>query len=559
MSEVISAAPVARVPGGIRVRMGALVLLVLFGGLWFAGLGYRDLVQPDEGRYAEIPREMLVTGNWVTPRLDGFKYFEKPPLQYWATAVAYQMFGQSNASARLWPALLGFVSVPWVFFLGLRLFDRRSAGYAALILASGLIWVAMGHIATLDMGVSALLGFGMGALALAQNQRSDPARLRAWMLAGWTLLALAVLSKGLIGVVLPGATVLVYSVWQRDWALWKRLHLGKGLLLLTLLCGPWFVLVSRANPDFLWFFFIHEHVLRYLTPAADRYQPWWFFLVLLLPGLLPWLASGLAAVRRRGSGWIAGRGGFDAERLLWTYVAVVVVFFSASDSKLVPYILPVYPALALLAGRQLAGRDDLRPDAAVAALLGLVLVAAGCGLTWWARPALPGALLAEARPWLIGAGAVLLSSGLLVRWRFGQGLPGALTLATAALLAFQLLGWGYQALAPVASSRRLAAALQPLAGPGVPVYSIHRYDQALPFYLKHTVTLVAYRDELSYGIARAPARWVATLPQFVTRWSRRSGQALAVMPPADYARLRAAGVALRLLYRDPLRVAVARR
>ncbi len=539
MSEVLSVVPATDTSSNIRLRVSALVLLVLYAGLWFGGLGYRDLIQPDEGRYAEIPREMLVTGNWVTPRLDGFKYFEKPPLQYWATAMAYRLFGQSNATARLWTALLGFLSVLWVYVLGLRLYDRDTARYAALILGSGLIWVAMGHIDTLDMGVSALLGFAMGALALAQNGRGDPPRARRWMLAGWAMLALALLSKGLIAVVLPGAAVLCYSLWQRDWMLWKRLHLGKGLLLMAVLSVPWFVLVSRSNPDFLWFFFVHEHFLRYLTPEAGRYEPWWFFPVLLLPGLLPWLGSGLAAVLRRELKWGAGGGVFDVERLLWTYVAVVVTFFSISDSKLVPYILPAYPALALLAGRRLAVRRCLKADALAAVLLGLALIAAGCGIIWLARPALPAALLAQCRPWLFGAGAVLLSGGLVVRWRYSKGLRGATILAVAAVLAFQLLGWGYQALSPVASSRRLAASLLPLAKPGVPVYSIHRYDQALPFYLKREITPVAYRDELSYGIARAPGsldRPRGTIRDRLVR-SNRSGAggygARGLYPPAD--------------------------
>src|SRR5690625_479905 len=211
--SVITARRSCRQPA--QTALVTILIALVFAVLWFAALGYRDLNEPDEGRYAEIPREMVVSGDWVTPRLNGFKYFEKPPLQYWATAVSYDLFGQNNMSARLWPALLGFLTLLWVGFVGWRLFDRRVGFFAACMLASGLMWAVFGHINTLDMGVSAFLAFGIGALVLAQARRDNPAVCRNWMLLGWAMLAGAVLSKGLIGLVLPGGAVVLYSLWQR--------------------------------------------------------------------------------------------------------------------------------------------------------------------------------------------------------------------------------------------------------------------------------------------------------------------------------------------------------
>src|ERR1700740_3134983 len=106
------------------------------GALWFATLPVRPLLDPDEGRYAEIPREMVATGDWVTPRLNDLKYFEKPPLQYWATAAAYELFGFSEWSARIWPALTGFLGIVMTFWVGRRLFSQRAAVYAALVLVA---------------------------------------------------------------------------------------------------------------------------------------------------------------------------------------------------------------------------------------------------------------------------------------------------------------------------------------------------------------------------------------------------------------------------------------
>ena len=138
--------------------------------IWFANLEYRTLVKPDEGRYAEIPREMVVSGDWTTPRLNELKYFEKPPLQYWATATGLRrVFGEHQWTSRLWTGLTGFAGILLVWFAGLRLFGREAAGYAALLLGSSLLYVLMGHINTLDMGVTFFITLGIVGLLIGQT------------------------------------------------------------------------------------------------------------------------------------------------------------------------------------------------------------------------------------------------------------------------------------------------------------------------------------------------------------------------------------------------------
>lgn len=267
-----------------------IITAVLAATAWFALLGYRDLIEPDEGRYAEISREMVSTGDWLTPRLNGFKYFEKPALQYWATAAGFELFGIGNTTARLWPALTGFFCALFIWFAGRRLYGPE-AGFGALIITLNYpLYVAMGHILTLDMAVSAFMVLGVTSLALAQTLRDQPRRLRNWMLLSWAACGLAVLSKGLIGLVLPGGAVICYSIWQRDWSLWKHLHLGKGLLLFLAITAPWFIAVSLKNPEFAPFFFIHEHFARFTSNVHQRQGAPWFFVPLLLGGTLPWLA-----------------------------------------------------------------------------------------------------------------------------------------------------------------------------------------------------------------------------------------------------------------------------
>src|SRR5262245_2394708 len=134
---------------------GGLLLAALL--IWFSNLDYRKLIKPDEGRYAEIAREMAVTGDWVTPRLNGIKYFEKPPLQYWATATAYTLFGPHEWTARLWSALTGLFGIALSWWAGRRLFGAAAGAYAAIVLASSLMYVVLGHLNTLDMGLTLFL------------------------------------------------------------------------------------------------------------------------------------------------------------------------------------------------------------------------------------------------------------------------------------------------------------------------------------------------------------------------------------------------------------------
>ncbi|HBH35802.1 MAG TPA: phospholipid carrier-dependent glycosyltransferase, partial [Gammaproteobacteria bacterium] len=351
-------------------RSAAWFVIILIGVIWFMLPGYRDLVEPDEGRYAEIPREMVATGDWVTPRLNGFKYFEKPALQYWMTAATFKLFGESNATARLWVMAAGFAGALWMMYVAGRLWGREVGYYAFLILSSSLLYVVLGHLLILDMTLSVFMAGALGAVLLAQSSRDSSAQVRNWMLLAWLMTGLAVLSKGLVGIVLPGAAIVIYSLWQRDWALWKHLHLVKGVLLILLVTAPWFIMVSITNPEFAEFFFIHEHFDRYTSDVHGREEPLWYFLPVLLLGLFPWIWSAMRSLLRPGFEWFPQKSaGFDAGRLLWTYVVFMFLFFSLGRSMLAPYLLPLFPPLALLMARQL--KSDANVTMAAWPLIGL--------------------------------------------------------------------------------------------------------------------------------------------------------------------------------------------
>lgn len=528
--------------------------------MWFVALGYRNLVDPDEGRYAEIPREMLATGNWVTPRLDGLKYFEKPPLQYWLTAITFEVFGMNNVTARLWLALIGFLGALFTAFVAWRLYGRETAWYAFIVAASALLYCGAGHYLTLDMSVSVFLFMGIGCLLIAQQRRNESARqVRNWMLAGYVALAAAVLTKGLIGVVLPGAALVFYSLWQRDWAIWRHLHLVKGSVLLLVLTIPWFVLVSRENPRFLWFFFIHEHLERYATPVSQHPGPPWYFLVIFLVGMLPWTATSVASIVKPGFAWRRGDGDFDAERFLWVYFVFIMLFFSGGDSKLPAYILPVFPAVAILAARRIAAAGWSRVEPWLMWALGGVLFVSGVVVVRFANPTIPADLFLAYRPWLIAAGVVLALGGVIALKGRREPRVSAAAAGFCAILACQLALWGYQALTPSRSARQVAQVIDKYdPSHKWPVYVIDNYSPSLPFYLRRLVTMVVYQGELHLGISAEPWKVVRTPGDFAAVW-RKDKHAIAVFRNNNIDEYRKDfDLPMTLLKRGPRRTIVAR-
>ena len=355
-------------------RRSWTLLAIAIAIAWFANLDVRKLQHPDEGRYAEIAREMVATGDWVTPRLNGIKYFEKPPLQYWLTAASFEAFSLDEWTARLPGALAGFLTLGIVGYVGAILASRTAGAYAALALA-GCVWpFGISHLLTLDALLTFWLAAALGAFLLAQHWRSVPVRQQRWMLVAWAATAGGVMTKGLVALVIPFCALVLHTLVTRDRAPWTRLHPVRGLLLLLALAAPWFVIVSSRNPEFARFFFIHEHFERFLTTEHRRTGAWWYFLPMLAAGLLPWTGVFLWGLRRAWREPVAP-GAFDWVKFCLVWSAFVLVFFSISGSKLPSYILPIFPAAALVLGVEL---ERMRPR--TLALLAAVIVASTVAL-----------------------------------------------------------------------------------------------------------------------------------------------------------------------------------
>ncbi|MFY9822428.1 MAG: phospholipid carrier-dependent glycosyltransferase, partial [Thermoanaerobaculia bacterium] len=347
-------------------------------------MGSFPLLDPDEGRYAEIPREMLQRDDFVTPHLDGVLYFEKPPLYYWLNAAAAAVLPSPEIASRLAGACFGLAGLGLAWLLGGAMGGRRTGLLAAVVLGTSPLYVTLARAAIIDMTVTFFLSATLTCFWLAQERDAADADRRARLLwhGAFAAAALATLAKGLIGIVIPGMVVFLFLLFTRRWSVLRRVPWVSGSLLFLAIAAPWHVLAARRNPDFLWFYFIHEHVLRYATSEALRQQPFWFFGAVLLVGLLPWsgLFPAAAALFRRAPERLRDRPHLV---FLLTWAGFVVVFFSASRSKLVPYVLPALPPLAVLMAlaveeaEEKAGRvrSWLRLGAAAGALvLGILIV-----------------------------------------------------------------------------------------------------------------------------------------------------------------------------------------
>jgi len=486
-----------------------LSLLAVLAGLLFLEPAGSWLIDPDESRYAEIGREMLAGGDYVTPCFNGAHYFEKPPLLYWGEAASFAVLGQSEFAARL-PVRLATLATAAMLLLAL---GRREGPWAALFFLSAPLAFALGRTNLTDGLVSACLAGSFLSLRGFLLAREGGRRGRAWLVALGAATGLAVLAKGLIGVALPGLVLLAWAAISGRWRRVVEAIVSPAPLVFACVALPWFVLVECANPGFLDFFVVREHFERFATGEALRPGPFWYFLPVFAGGFLPWALLLPGAFHGRGlERWRRLRESPD-DLLLALWVAVPLVFFSISRSKLAPYILPVFPGAAVLAARSLLRRPGAPrtwPLAAAAAwtLLAITGVAAGRASGVFDEF---GAL---------GPAAVAIAVVLAAGWTAG-GLRrdperSALVLAggNAGLLLVGVLA--FPMFAALRSTHDLAAVAAGERDSTVVAYGY--FSGTLPWVLRRPVALVGERGELaSDGIRPPEVFWSPA--EFWRRWN----------------------------------------
>ena len=325
------------------LSLAALFWLLLTLAVW------RPLAVPDEGRYGEIGRWMLLTGDWLIPRLNGIPFFHKPPLLYWLEASAMAAFGVHVWVVRLAPALHAGLML-LTMYLSIRQFAPEAIARRAIwILGTSLSFLLGGQYVNHDMLVAAWIGVAIWCFALAFMHGSKPhAALARW---GFVACALGVLSKGLIGLALPGLVLLVWLVWTRQLGKLRFLPWVSGLALFAAIAGPWFYLAEQQYPGMLAYMFGTQQVERFSATTFNHGQPWWFYGLCLLVLLFPWaffaLNQAFAQARRaRAATYLIAKPWLS---LCWIWVLAIIGFFTIPSSKIIGYALPVMPALALLA------------------------------------------------------------------------------------------------------------------------------------------------------------------------------------------------------------------
>lgn len=508
--------------GSFGFLRDAFLLTMILGAFFGILLGSHTLSVPDEARYSEIPREMVASGNYLTPRLNGVKYFEKPVLFYWLQAFSIRLFGLNTWSLHLWTALFALAGGIMVYAAGRRFYGRRAGILAAGVLATSVLYYALSRTILLDMPVTVFLTGSL--LSFLAGMREDDGRRRRWyMWAVYVCAALATLTKGLIGIAIPAMVIGAWIVLLGEWRMLGKMRLFSGTALFLLIAAPWHVFAARANPEFLNFYFVHEHIQRYLTKVHGRYKPFWYFLPVVAAGFFPWTAFLVQSVAHSLPRSWQERHRHRETFFLLLWAGIVFLFFSASDSKLMPYILPVLPPLAILTGRYLA-------DA-------------------WERPGLPGIRLGYG---VLGVSALLMASAILALPHYRgvnvalQSVRHHLYALVSILVGTSIAVWGmgkhrtlfrtvHVLLAgtalflvfanPVVSEidnrpvKDLAMVLKERLQPGDEVMSYRNYYQDLPVYLERRITVVNWYGELAFGsTVEDTSAWMIDEREFRKRW-----------------------------------------
>ncbi|MBF0206257.1 MAG: glycosyltransferase family 39 protein [Oligoflexia bacterium] len=554
--------------------LGACIVFICF-----APLDYCKLIKPDEGRYAIIAREMVVTKDWIVPRLNGLLYFEKPPLHYWMTAISFSLFGENEWSARLWSAIAGMSGVLMLFFAASRLFGREVALYSALILVSSIFYLSLSRINTVDMGLSLFMEIALMSMLLAQRDSATPKENRWWSYLMWVGLALAVLTKGPMGIILPAGIFICYLPFSKKFShaltLIKKIHLGVGTLIFLAITAPWFIAISLRHPAFLKFFFVREHIERFLTNAHNRDEVWWYLVPFLFFGFLPWTTFFLSLIQRKIRNEIfigtnthtsaSNSTRFKPNLLLIIWSIFIFCFFSFSSSKLPTYVLPIYPALALLLGQvitKLTHRQFFYQILIISIIALIALIFSPQIANYPARHT-PQILYYNWSWWVIVAGSIWFcgSIGALIFARYNKRLFSTITMTLSFLLATHLAISGYEELAPSFSSAYAATKILPYLSKkstnnnSPNFYAVKTYDHTLPFYIKQRLILVNHTDEMEFGIVQEPEKWIETMEVFVQRWKQEPG-ALALMTKGTYNELKKASLPMKLIFEDSRRTIV---
>ncbi len=540
------------------------LLLLAVGLLFFSALGRSPLIEPDEGRNAEVGREMLVTRDWISPHFNSFVVLDKPAVFFWMVAASLKTLGISEWSARFPSALMGVATMLLVWFLARRMFGDSAGLRAGLIFVTSPLAVLLAREVIFDMTLTFFVTLAMVAFWLAEeNQYRAP-----WFeLLMFAAMGVAVITKGFVGILIPLVSILIYQAASGRWRDWLHLRWGWGILVLLAVALPWFVAVSVRNPDFPRYAFWNESLKRFATGAARRGGGILYYIPVLLGGFFPWSFFLLIAGWNRLRRWRELRQQASRPVLfLLCWAAWIFVFFTVSHSKLPTYFLPAIIPLSVLTARvwQEVGNEGQKraPDwltAGFALLLGLGVIVAAASHSWlftWVAKRLSGKIQPQVsdfiQPSLLYTGLILAALGFLGRRLAMQTRGRTAAIATfaiaAAIFPVVALRWytPWRLYAEGHSSRRLAATIMASPLRDSPMVGYYYFRNSLPFYLRRPEGLlsiewgemtsnyqVAHQAALRRaGDDRAGKGVLLTLPEFWTIAKTNTQPVLVITPNA---------------------------
>lgn len=491
-----------------RLRLIKIFVLVVIPAFVYLLPGFfMPLMEPDEGRYSLIPDEMNISGDYITPRLKGVVYFEKPPFSYWATALSFRIFGKNEFAARLFSALAAWGCIILTYRMGLFFSDTQTGLYAAAVLTTFIYHAAIGRINTLDMPlaffVCIAIWSGFRFFAGAKSQKR-------WLYFLYSASALAFLTKGLIGIAFPFGVLAIWLIASKRFREIFYLFSPIGMLTFVVISFPWLILIQQKNPDFFRFFFIQEHILRYATQFHQHYEPFYYYIPVLLAGTMPWIAYLPEA--RKGMSLGINFLGRDGGLFLLCWIGVIFLFFSFSSSKLIPYITPIFSPIALLFGLIFCRYEISRNSTLANVSLGYRLLGVLQAVLFIAALFIPVFLKKHGvalQAWLpIIAVSVLIQILIMIlpysmSNKIGHGWFFSLYLLFALFLVFLTAPLTYF-LSPYKSAYQISQAIEEKVPKNTKLYQFGISLFGIDFYTGRRTAIVDDIGELTYGTMQLP-------------------------------------------------------
>jgi 4-amino-4-deoxy-L-arabinose transferase-like glycosyltransferase len=483
-----------------------LVTVTAFAAIiFFFNLGTYGLWEPDEARYAEIAREMLALHDFIVPHLNYVPYIEKPPLLYWLGAASMSLFGVNEFAARLPNAIAALIGVIATYLFVLRAFDRRRAILAGVILATSGLYAVMAQVLTTDMLLTAMVTVALFAVYLHWREGGR------WCWLAYAAIGLAILTKGPVGAVIPFIAGVIFLWWEGQLrGSIRRFHAFAGLLVVAAIALPWFVAITMREPGFFQFYFVGEHFRRFFEPSYSHSGPIYYYAPVIAAGLLPWtIVVPFLPWRSLEPN--------SARRFCVVSSAVVIGFFSLASSKLIPYILPALPPIAVIIAdaimafaRDPSDADEARHEvadprrlAALGPILGIAAVAVIVTAIDADSYASRYPLILRPALWLAGASMAVAGPGCFIAFWRRRLLQGLTIFVLGTFAALMAVGYGRILAEPTRSYAQLARDIN-LRAPNAVLVCYPRYIQSLPFYCRRRVILVGAKTELAYGAEHAP-------------------------------------------------------